>query len=90
MGPPVLPLLAELASITWSNSARDAAPPESSIASRSARIGKNRTRLPSSIMRTGHDFGGPARNRRFVGQNWMLVALAIILVSIILSWWSQR
>jgi hypothetical protein len=24
------------------------------------------------------------------GQNWMLVALAIILAGIVLSWWSQR
>jgi hypothetical protein len=24
------------------------------------------------------------------GQNWMLIALAIILVSIIFSWWSRR
>jgi hypothetical protein len=23
-------------------------------------------------------------------QNWMLIALAIILVSIVFSWWSQR
>jgi hypothetical protein len=24
------------------------------------------------------------------GQNWMLIALAIIVVSIVLSWWSDR